>query len=140
MSKLFEILGCISNFVQKIVSFGILPDNAPDLRVSYMRKDPIEEEIVVAIEIHNSPVVVTRVKSNVLSILPEHRNINCRLDEGDEYMIRINGWPSEPIEIEVIHIQVYYRDLQNRRYVSELKVSKCKDIGKVISTKRTFKK
>ena len=140
MSKLFEIFGYIFNAVQKVVSVGILPDNAPDLQVSYMRKDPIMEEIVVAIEVHNSPVVVTRIKSKVHSILPERRNINCRLDEGDEYLIRINRWPSEPNEIEFIHIQVYYRDLQNRRYVSELEVSKCKDIGKVISTKRTFKK
>lgn len=140
MSKLFEIFGYIFNAVPKVVSVGILPDNAPDLQVSYMRKDPIMEEIVVAIEVHNSPVVVTRIKSKVLSILPERRNINYRLDEGDEYLIRINRWPSEPNEIEFIHIQVYYRDLQNRRYVSELEVSKCKDIGKVISTKRTFKK
>ena len=46
MNRIFDVLTFLGNALQKILSFGVLPDNMPDICVSGLMVDPLSKESI----------------------------------------------------------------------------------------------
>ena len=80
MNRIFDVLTFLGNALQKILSFGVLPDNMPDICVSGLMVDPLSKEMYVNIETKNHPLVLTRVRSKDCPSVILQKQLNKRIE------------------------------------------------------------
>lgn len=136
MSCIFDVLSFMRNALQKILSFGVLPDNIPDIYVSGLMINPQSKEMHVIIETKNHPVVLTRVRSKDCPSSILQKKLNKRIEEDDDYalLVLIN---SELEKKGSLQILVYFHDIQNRKYLAKISAS-LDNSFQVVAIKRSF--
>lgn len=136
MNRIFSVLTFLGNALQKILSFGVLPDNMPDICVSGLMVDPQSKEMYVNIETKNHPLVLTRVRSKDCPSVILQKQLNKRIEKDDNYdlPVLIN---TEFEKMGLLHILIYFHDIQNRKYQAKISVS-LNNAFQVVSVKRSF--
>jgi hypothetical protein len=137
MSRIFDILTFLGNALQKILSFGVLPDNMPDICVSNLMINPQSKEMLVNIETQNYPAVLTRVCSKDCPSSILQKQLNRRIEKDDDYALPV--LINEEFEKKgSLLILVYFHDIQNRKYLAKISVS-LNNTFRVDSVKRSFR-
>lgn len=137
MSRIFDILTFLGNALQKILSFGVLPDNMPDICVSNLMINPQSKEMLVNIETQNYPAVLTRVCSKDCPSAILQNQLNRRIEKDDDYALPV--LINEEFEKKgSLLILVYFHDIQNRKYLAKISVS-LNNTFRVDSVKRSFR-
>lgn len=136
MNCIFDVLNFLGNALQKILSFGVLPDNMPDICVSSLMINPQSKEMYVNIETKNHPLVLTRVRSKDCPSAILQKQLNKRIEKDDDYAlpVLINA---EFEKMGSLQILVYFHDIQKRKYIAKISAS-LNNSYQVISVKRSF--
>lgn len=136
MNRIFDILNFLGNALQKILSFGVLPDNMPDICVSGLMINPQSKEVYVNIETKNHPLVLMRVRSKDCPSAILQKRLNKRIEKDDYYALPV--LINEEFEKRgSLQILIYFHDIQNRKYQAKMSVS-LNDNFQIVSVKRSF--
>ena len=136
MNRIFDVLTFLGNALQKILSFGVLPDNMPDICVSGLMINPQSKEVYVNIETKNHPLVLTRVCSKDCPSAILQKRLNKRIEKDDDYAlpVLINAEFEKRGSLQIL---IYFHDIQNRKYQAKISVS-LNDTFQIVSVKRSF--
>lgn len=133
----FEILSFIQNAIQKVLSLGLLPENAPEINMEGFTYNPIEKTFYITLSSHKSSITISKVKS--IDYKPSRRSIkiNRKIFQDDSIDIEIPY--SMPLEtINSMHIKLYFQDVQNRRYVAKISISPRYNSWQILQVRRAF--
>lgn len=134
MSTLIEVA---QNALSKILSFGQLPDNVPELVISGYMYEPDTKEFVLTVSVCRYSAVISKIKSKDYDPLKQSLRVNRRILSGNMEDILLST--SNYFEfVDKFHLDVYFQDIQNRRYVAELLISPKDNSFDLLRVRRAF--
>ena len=139
MKYIFKMIEIAKNALSKILSFGQLPDNVPELVISGYMYEPDTKEFVLTVAVRSHSVVISKIKSWDYEPLKQSLRVNKRILSGIMEDILLST--SNHFEfVEKFHLDVYFQDIQNRRYIAELLISPKDNTFDLLGVRRTFGK
>lgn len=130
-----DILNFIINAIKKIVSFGLLPENVPDIGILCMVVDPVTKEFTIEVVSKKHPAIITKISSKDYLPLTHSRKLHLRASEEDSAKITL---PMSDNSIKKFTIKMYFHDIQNRRYSVEIHISPSSPGYQLSDIKRAF--
>lgn len=139
MKDIFKMIEIAKNALSKILSFGQLPDNVPELVISGYMYEPYTKEFVLTVAVRSHSIVISKIKSRDYEPLKQSLRVNKRILSGNMEDILLST--SNYFEfVDKFHLDIYFQDIQNRRYVAELLISPKDNTFDLLGVRRTFGK
>ena len=133
----FDLLNFTKNAVERLLSFGQLPENVPEINMEGYSYNTVEAFLDISISSNKSSILISKIISVDYAPLRKPIKINKKILENNIIDIRIPY--SKSLEtINSICIKVYFQDIQNRRYVAKILISLRCNSWLILQVRRAF--
>ena len=133
----FDLLNFTKNAIERLLSFGQLPENVPEINMEGYSCNPTEDFLDISISSNKLSIVISKIKSVDYKPLRKPIKINRKISENNTIDIRI-PYPRLLKTINSISIKVYFQDIQNRRYVAKILISPRCNSWQILQVRRAF--
>lgn len=136
---IFECLEFLKNVTEKLLSFGMLPDNAPEIELRGYMYDKEKQRLVLTITTRNHSAIFSKVVSKNYELLKVPLRIDQKVSIGDDADILLPV-KSDFEKNKEIDFELYYQDMQNRMYVANMRINPQEMLFSLLKTRRAFRK
>lgn len=134
-----ECFDFLLNVAGKLLSFGQLPDNMPEIEFRGYMHDITNQRLVLTFSAHNHSAILSKIESKNYGLLKEPLVIDQKVSKGENIDV-VLPFSTSFEELEEIDVRLYFQDMQNRRYLAEMRIYPQKNGCSQLKIRRSFAK